>query len=115
MTDIAIRLEDKGPKGRYIAAVAGREGEAYIAFTHRDSGREEGVISADHTIAPDSLKGSGAAFALVEYLVADARARGFKIIPICPYVRAQYRKHPEWIDAFTVGPEWEPEAASPTP
>lgn len=106
MTDVAIRLNDGGRKGRYIATVEGREGEAYIAFTHR----EEGVISADHTIAPDSLKGTGAAFALVEYLVADARARGFKIIPICPYVRAQYRKHPDWVDAFAVPPEWEPKA-----
>ena len=71
MSDIAVRLEDDPRKGRYIAAVAGREGEAYIAFTHR----EEGIISADHTIAPDSLKGTGAAFARVEHLVADARAR----------------------------------------
>ncbi|MFM7350399.1 MAG: GNAT family N-acetyltransferase [Erythrobacter sp.] len=106
MTDgITIRLEDGPRKGRYIATVAGREGEAYIAFTHR----EEGVISADHTIAPDSLKGTGAAFALVEHLVADARARDFKVLPYCPYVRAQYRKHPEWADAFAVPPEWEPE------
>ena len=68
MSEITIRREDRGRKGRYIATVAGREGEAYIAFTHR----EEGVISADHTIAPDSLKGTGAAFALVEHLVARA-------------------------------------------
>lgn len=107
MSAITIRLDDRGRKGRYIATVEGREGEAYIAFTHRD----EGVISADHTIAPDSLKGTGAAFALVEFLVADARAREFKVIPICPYVRAQYRKHPEWADAFTVPPEWEPDSA----
>ena len=111
MGEITIRIDDrgqaKGKRGRYIATVEGREGEAYIAFTHR----EEGVISADHTISPDSLKGSGAALALVEYLVADARARGFRIVPLCPYVRAQYRKHPEWADAFTVPPEWEPDAA----
>lgn len=106
MSAITIRLDDRGRKGRYIATVEGREGEAYIAFTHR----EEGVISADHTIAPDSLKGAGAAFALVEYLVADARAREFKVVPLCPYVRAQYREHPEWADAFTVPPEWEPDS-----
>lgn len=106
MNGITIHLDDRGRKGRYIATVAGHEGEAYIAFTHR----EQGVISADHTIAPDSLKGTGAAFALVEHLVTDARARGFRVLPLCPYVRAQYRKHPEWADVFTVPPEWEPEA-----
>lgn len=108
MDGITIRREEAGRKGRYIATVAGREGEAHIAYTLH----ETGIISADHTIAPDSLKGSGAAFALVEYLVADARANGFRVLPLCPYVRAQYRKHPEWADAFTVGPEWEPEAGA---
>jgi len=105
MAAITIRREEQGRKGRYIAAVEGREGEAYIAFTHR----EDGVISADHTIAPDSLRGTGAALALVEHMVADARARNFRVLPLCPYVRAQYRRHPEWADAFAVGPEWEPD------
>lgn len=106
MTAIAIRREEQGRKGRYIATVEGREGEAYIAFTHRQAG----VISADHTVAPESLRGTGAALALVEHMIADARARGFRVLPLCPYVRAQYRKHPEWADAFTVRPDWEPES-----
>ncbi|HKN29927.1 MAG TPA: N-acetyltransferase [Roseiarcus sp.] len=33
--------------------------------------------------------------ALVEHMIGDARANGFKIVPICPYVLAQYQKHPE--------------------
>jgi predicted GNAT family acetyltransferase len=102
---ITIRREESGRKGRYIATVADHEGEAHIAFTHR----EAGVISADHTIAPDSLRGTGAAPALVEHMVADARTRGFGILPLCPYVRAQYARHPEWADAFTVPPGWEPD------
>jgi len=28
-------------------------------------------------------------------MIGDARANGFKIVPICPYVLAQYQKHPE--------------------
>jgi predicted GNAT family acetyltransferase len=31
-------------------------------------------------------------------MVADARAQGFTIVPQCPYVAAQFRKHPEWAD-----------------
>lgn len=104
MSPIFIRREERHPKGRYIASVEGREGEAFIAYTHR----EEGVISADHTIAPESLRGSGAAQALVEHMIADARARGFRVLPLCPYVRTQYARHPEWADAFAVPPGWEP-------
>lgn len=25
-------------------------------------------------------------------------------MPLCPYVKAQYRKHPEWADVMTVAP-----------
>ena len=50
------------------------------------------------------IAGAGAAAALVDHLIADARAKGFKIIPLCPYVRARYLKHPDWQDVMTVAP-----------
>jgi len=100
MTDITITIEDNGRHGRYVAKVAGVDAEAELTFTHRGAS----LISADHTGAPDSLKGTGAAAALVDHLIADARARGFKIIPLCPYVRARYEKHPDWQDVMTVAP-----------
>lgn len=37
-------------------------------------------------------------------MIAYAREHGFKIIPICPYVKGQYRKHPDWRDVMTVDP-----------
>ena len=46
------------------------------------------------------MRGTGAAMALVEHMIGDARAGGFKIVPVCPYVLAQYRKHPEWSDVM---------------
>lgn len=102
--DITVTLEDGERRGRYVGKLAGIDAEGEITFTHRGPD----LISADHTGAPDELKGTGLAAAMVEHLVADARARGFKIIPICPYVRARYEKHPEWRDAFTVGPGEKP-------
>lgn len=98
--EITVTIEDGERHGRYVGKVEGIDAEAEITFTHRGPG----LISADHTGAPDELKGTGVAAAMVDYLVADARERGFRIIPICPYVRARYAKHPEWRDVFTVGP-----------
>ncbi|MBO9579542.1 MAG: N-acetyltransferase [Sphingobium sp.] len=100
MTDITITTEDDGRHGRYVAKVAGIDAEAELTFTHRGPK----LISADHTGAPDSLKGTGAAAALVDHLIADARAQGFRIIPLCPYVRARYERHPDWQDVMTVAP-----------
>ena len=53
---------------------------------------------ADHTYVPHEMRGQGVAQVLVEALVADAREQGFKIVPQCSYVEAQFRRHPEWAD-----------------
>lgn len=100
MADISISREDDGRHGRYVAHVAGIGAEAELTFTHRGPGR----ISADHTGAPEALRGTGAAAALVDRLIADARAEGVRIIPLCPYVRTRYVKHPDWQDVMTVAP-----------
>ena len=44
------------------------------------------------------MRGMGVAKALVERLIADARSEGFKIFALCPYVKAQFDRHPEWAD-----------------
>lgn len=108
MAEIVITKEDDGRHGRYVARVAGIDSEAELTFTHRGPG----LISADHTGAPESLKGTGAAAALVDHLIADARDAKFRIIPNCPYVRARYLKHPEWQDVMTVAPGEVPVAAA---
>lgn len=101
MTDfIFAREESDARHGRFTARVEGRDGLAEVTYTRRGPGR----ISADHTGAPESLRGTGAAAALVAHMIAEARASGTKIIPLCPYVRAQYEKHPDWADVMTVAP-----------
>ncbi|WP_164156822.1 GNAT family N-acetyltransferase [Sandarakinorhabdus rubra] len=100
MSDILITKEDGPRHGRYVARIAGIAAEAELVFTHRGPG----LISADHTGAPDTMRGTGAARALVDALIADARDAPFHIIPLCPYVRAQYERNPDWQDVMTVPP-----------
>ncbi|WP_116132048.1 GNAT family N-acetyltransferase [Tropicimonas sp. IMCC34043] len=101
MSDFSFEIEETDARhGRYVGRVEGIAEEAEITFTRRGPG----VISADHTGAPEALRGTGIAAALVAHLVADARAMGFRIIPLCPYVRKQYARHPDWADVFTTAP-----------
>ena len=101
MTAITITLEELDARhGRYVGHVEGIDEEAELTFTWRG----EHLVSADHAGAPDGLQGTGVALALVERLVDDARAQGFKIIPLCPYIRAKYESHPEWADVMTSAP-----------
>ena len=83
-------------EGRYAGHIDGVEGEAELTFTIRGPA----VISADHTGVPDSMRGTGMGLALVEAMIADARESGFKIIPLCSYVAAQFKKHPDWQDVM---------------
>ena len=93
---IRIEKQETAAGGRYVARIDGVEGEAQLLFTRR----APGAISADHTEAPDSMRGRGVALALVEHMIADARAESFKVIPVCPYVQAQTKKHPQWADVI---------------
>ena len=97
MADVKIERQQTLSRGRYLARIAGIEGEAELTFTRRSPT----LISADHTGAPDFMRGTGVAMALVQRLIADARAEGCKVIPVCPYVLAQYKRHPEWADVMS--------------
>ncbi|MEO6041649.1 MAG: GNAT family N-acetyltransferase [Croceibacterium sp.] len=79
--------------GAYRAEVPGAARPAELTWVARGQTR-----IADHTYVPHEARGQGVAQKLVEALVADARAQGFRIEPQCSYVAAQFRRHPEWAD-----------------
>ncbi len=91
-----IIREQGTTKGRYVLRQGGEEAELTYSITTPQ------LIIADHTAVPDSFGGTGAGLALVTRLVEDARAEGIKIMPLCPFVNAQRKKHPEWADVFAV-------------
>jgi len=92
--DITREADARG--GRYIAKVEGAAGEGEL--TYRVTA--PGIVVANHTGVPASMQGQGIALKLVERLVADARAEGFRIVPACSYVAAQRKRHPDWADVF---------------
>jgi uncharacterized protein len=91
-----IDREVTGSKGRYVIRKDGAEAELTFSIA------SPALVIADHTGVPDSFRGTGAGLALVTRLVQDARAMGFKVMPLCPFVNALRKRHPEWADAFSV-------------
>jgi predicted GNAT family acetyltransferase len=90
--EITVERQDGATHGRYMVNLApGVEAE----MTYR---KTPGVMSINHTGVPSEFGGRGVAAKLVNAAIADARAEGFKIEPICSYVEAQFRRHPEWAD-----------------
>jgi hypothetical protein len=82
-----------GSSGEYRAQVPDSDAIGRLTWV-----TQGGVKVADHTLVPPELGGRGIAAKLVEALIADARAEGFKIQPQCSYVAAAFKRHPEWAD-----------------
>lgn len=94
MTEPTIHREETESKGRYWIEADGHVAE----MTYSRAG--EKMIIIDHTEVPDALRGKGYGKRLVERGVLDARAENRKVLPLCPYAKAQIAKTPEWHDVL---------------
>lgn len=53
------------------------------------------VVAFTHTEVPEPLEGRGIGSRLVAGALADVRARGLKVEPVCPFVAAFIERHPD--------------------
>jgi hypothetical protein len=93
---IEITRSESDTKGRYVAHIEGHDGVGELTYSRISPTK----IIAEHTGVNEKMRGMGVASALVDRLVTDARTEGVTIVPLCPFVKAQYRKHPEWSDVM---------------
>jgi predicted GNAT family acetyltransferase len=64
-----------------------------------------------HTEVADEFGGRGLGGVLAERAVAETVADGKKIVPLCPFIAAWLKKHPEY-DAHVLWAEADPAAAT---
>lgn len=67
-------------------------------LAYADYRRQGGRMLIDYVYAPSELRGTGAAGRLMEGVLAQARAEGVKVVPICGYAGAYIRRHREHQD-----------------
>jgi predicted GNAT family acetyltransferase len=53
-------------------------------------------IFLTHTEVPKALEGKGIASALVKQVLEDIEKRELTLVPMCPFVAAYIKRHPEW-------------------
>jgi predicted GNAT family acetyltransferase len=58
------------------------------------------MIIVDHTEVDASLGGQGVGRKLLDALVQWARATGTKVLPLCPFAKAQFDKDPSIRDVL---------------
>lgn len=76
---------------RYELAV--KDAIAFAAYR-----REGDVVAFTHTIVPHELEGRGIGSRLIAGALADVRAKGLKVLPLCEFVAAYIARHPEQAD-----------------
>ncbi|MGV9008654.1 GNAT family N-acetyltransferase [Brevundimonas sp.] len=95
MTDTDIR--DNAEAKRYELPL----GDQVAVVTYNLS---EPNLMITETLVPHALEGQGIASRLARHVIADARARGLLILPVCPFFSAYFQKHPD--DADVVHPTY---------
>jgi uncharacterized protein len=85
-------VQDNPARGRYEALVDGQVA-ALLFYRAR-----KGELILVHTEVADEFEGQGIGSRLVAGALEDIRARGLRIVPICPFVKAYLERHPEYTD-----------------
>ena len=90
-----IHHTQKGSKGVFYVG----EDEAPIAeLVYTKPAFDKMIL--EHTEVAEELKGQNVGYQLVEAAVEYARLHQFKILPLCPFANAVFRKKPEYRDVF---------------
>ncbi|KJS59848.1 GNAT family N-acetyltransferase [Streptomyces rubellomurinus] len=88
----SVVVENAAERQRYEIHVDG-ELAGFTEYRDRDAQR---VFF--HTEIDDAYAGQGLAGRLVEEALTDVRAKGLRLVPVCPYVAKFLVKHQEFAD-----------------
>lgn len=84
---------ESGPKGAFEAF----EGDAKAGeMTYTWAGNDKIII--DHTDVDPEFGGKGVGKAMLMAVVDFAREKNIKILPLCPFAKSVFDKHPELKD-----------------
>jgi predicted GNAT family acetyltransferase len=89
---MSVEVRDNPDELRYELLVDG-ELRGQIRYT-----QDGDVRTLVHTDVAPELEGRGMGGRLVQDALDDMRARGLRLVPVCPFVSAYLRRHPEYDD-----------------
>ncbi len=88
MSEVSLRLDNRR-RGVFVIEEDGKKvGEMAVAIS-------ETALTAYHTEVDPEMEGKGLARKLLDEMVKYARENHLQVIPLCVYVQAQFRRHPE--------------------
>lgn len=92
---MVIHHKQVGTKGLFYV---GEEGAILAEMVYTMPSAEKMII--EHTEVSDELRGQNVGYQLVQTAVEYARKHTIKIIPLCPFANALFKKKPEFADVL---------------
>ena len=91
-------VRDVPDQHRYEIFVDGRPA-GFAAYVDRPGGEGGGQRRVfTHTEVDPAFEGQGLGGVLVKAALTDVRASGRRVVPVCPFVAAYLKRHPEFED-----------------
>jgi uncharacterized protein len=84
-----LEVVDNEENGRFEVQLGDQ-----VAFAAYQLGGD--VITFTHTIVPKEYEGQGVGAKLVMSALENVGDRGLKVVPVCPFVSAYIRSHPQY-------------------
>jgi len=88
MNEVELTLNENGEGKFYILEGEKQLGEMVLSI----SGNK---LTAYHTEVDPQAEGKGLAKKMLDEMVRYARGNKLKVIPLCPYVHMQFKRHPD--------------------
>lgn len=86
--DIQFSINEAGKGAFFVEKDGKRLAEMVIGISGEN-------LTVYHTEVSNELKGQGVASKLLTAMVEYTRMNNLKVIPLCPFVQAQFKKHPQ--------------------
>ena len=87
MDEVKFNLNENGDGVFNVMVSAKQQGEMVVKVSGKN-------LTVYHTQVAANAEGKGLAKKMLDAMVSYARTNNLKVIPLCPFVHAQFKRHP---------------------
>ena len=88
MSEVQLQFDARGRGAFYLEENKEKLGEMVVGISGT-------ALTVYHTEVDPKMEGQGLAKKMFEFMIKYAREKGLMVVPLCEFVHAQFKRHPE--------------------